>query len=377
MSPVRSFHQLSLIAALTMACPMAVLAADESVGAPPPAETIAAPQTTAPAATSQTDQEREDKIRLDQASEDKRGTWTLLIENDVLSNSDRHYTNGLNLSWLSASDDVPDFAAEISSWVPFLLAPDGKRRLGFNFGQSMFTPGDIKIRDAQPDDRPWAGYLYAGMALLSETPTRLDTLEVDIGVVGPASFAEQTQKEFHQLIGSPEPQGWNNQLKNEPTIAIIWERKWREEVLRLSDPGSHFGVDLTPMIGAALGNVYTYATTGLALRIGEDLPSDFGPPRVRPSLPGSEFFDLQDKFGWYLFASAEGRAVARNIFLDGNTFEDSASVDKLPFVADFQVGFAVMFRRVRLTVAQVYRTREFETQNEPDRFSAVSLSFKF
>jgi len=368
MFPVRSLQQLSLIAALIIAGPAAVWAADDSTGTEPPAGSVATPEA---------EQDQQEQERLEKASEDKRGTWTLLIENDLLSNSDRHYTNGVNLSWLSSPDEVPAFAREAASWVPFLLAPDGKRRVGYNVGQSIFTPSDIKIREPQPNDRPWAGYLYAGMALLSETPTRLDTFEIDIGVVGPASFAEQTQKAVHQLIGSPEPQGWNNQLKNEPTIALIWERKWREEVLRFSDPDSHFGVDVTPMIGAALGNVYTYATTGLALRIGEDLPSDYGPPRVRPSLPGSEFFDLQDKFGWYFFASAEGRAVAHNIFLDGNTFEDSASVDKLPFVADFQVGFAFMINQARITIAQVYRTREFRTQNDPDRFGAVSLSLKF
>ena len=261
--------------------------------------------------------------------------------------------------------------------MPFLLAPDGKRRIGINFGQSMFTPNDIKIREPQPDDRPWAGYLYGGVALLSETPHTLDALELDVGIVGPASFAEQTQKKWHELIGSPEPEGWNSQLKNEPTVALIYERKWRQEVWRFAGPESDLGVDITPHVGAALGNVFTYAATGVGLRIGDDLPADFGPPRIRPSLPGSAFFQLDDRFGWYLFATAEGRAVARNIFLDGNTFEDSASVDKLPFVADFQVGVAFMINEARVTIAQVYRTREFRSQNEPDRFGVVTLSLKF
>ena len=308
---------------------------------------------------------------------DNRGTWTFLVENDMLAGTDHHYTNGLHLSWLSASDDAPAAAREAASSVPFLLAPEGKRRIGYNFGQSMFTPNDIKIREAQPKDRPWAGYLYGGVALLSETPRTLDTLEIDFGVVGPASFAEQTQKKWHELIGSPQPKGWNNQIKNEPTIAALYERKWRQEIWHFAGPDSGLGIDMTPLVGAALGNVFTYASTGLALRFGDDLPSDFGPPRVRPSLPGSGFFDLDDRFGWYVFTSAEGRAVAHNIFLDGNTFEDSASVDKLPFVADFQLGLAFMINSARVTITQVYRTREFRSQNEPDRFSAISLSFKF
>ena len=309
--------------------------------------------------------------------EDPRGTWTLVIENDILAGTDRHYTNGVHLSWLSASGDVSEGAREAAAWVPFLLAPEGERRIGYSFGQSMFVPSDIKIREPQPKDRPWAGYLYGGVSLLSETPTTLETLELDIGVVGSASLAEPTQREWHKLIGVGEPKGWDNQLKNEPTVALIYERKWRNEVWNFAGPDSGLGIDVTPLVGAALGNVFTYASTGVAVRLGDDLPSDFGPPRIRPSLPGSGSFDLDDRFGWYVFASVEGRAVARNIFLDGNTFEDSPSVDKLPFVADFQIGLAFMINTARFTITQIYRTREFTTQSEPDRFNAVSLSLKF
>src|SRR3546814_17784538 len=103
---------------------------------------------------------------------------------------------------------------------------------------------------------------------------------------------------------------------------------------------NNLGVDVTPHLGAALGNVYTYGAGGLTLRFGEDLPDDYGPPRIRPALPGSDYFRPTDDFGWYFFAGAEGRIVARNIFLDGNTFKDSHSVDKRPLVADLQAGLA-------------------------------------
>jgi hypothetical protein len=39
-------------------------------------------------------------------------------------------------------------------------------------------------------------------------------------VVGPASQAEKTQKDFHNLIGGDEPMGWDTQLPNEPVINI-------------------------------------------------------------------------------------------------------------------------------------------------------------
>lgn len=87
--------------------------------------------------------------------------------------------------------------------------------------------------------------------------------------------------------------------------------------------------------------------------------------------------DKRTDFAWYLFAGAQGRAVARDIFLDGNTFSSSHSVDKKTFVADFQAGAAVIYRGVRLAATQVYRTREFDGQPQADRFGAISLSVRF
>jgi hypothetical protein len=113
------------------------------------------------------------------------------------------------------------------------------------------------------------------------------------------------------------------------------------------------------------------------LRIGYDLPADYGPPRVRPSLPGSDFFIPQKKLGWYLFAGVEGRAVVRNIFLDGNTFVDSHSVDKKPFIGNLQTGLALIYGDVRLSYTHVFNTREFEGQQEAGEFGAVSLSYRF
>ncbi|HEY4134334.1 MAG TPA: lipid A deacylase LpxR family protein [Alphaproteobacteria bacterium] len=316
-------------------------------------------------------------LRTQQNPVDLRGTWSVVIENDkFIAGTDRDYTTGTHLSWLSAADDVPDWADNVARSIP-LLAGDGKKRIGYNFGQSIFTPEDTESAAVVPDERPYAGWLYGGVALLSETPNSLDTMELDLGVVGPLAMGEQVQNSFHKLIGSPESNGWDNQLDNEPGILLIYEKAWRSPDWRISDENSRLGFDVTPHVGATLGNVFTYAATGIGIRLGQNLPSDFGPPRIRPGLTGAGFFDLDaGDYGWYFFASAEGRAVARNIFLDGNTFSDSHSVDKEPFVGDFQLGFAFMVSTVRLTYAQVFRTPEYKN-DDFDSFGTISLSMKF
>ncbi|MEX1197374.1 MAG: lipid A-modifier LpxR family protein [Pseudohongiellaceae bacterium] len=77
------------------------------------------------------------------------------------------------------------------------------------------------------------------------------------------------------------------------------------------------------------------------------------------------------------FFFENARAVAYTIFLDGNTFRDSHSVEKRHFVTDMAVGVAVVRERWRLSYAHVYRSREFETQQRAQKYGALSLSYSY
>jgi len=123
--------------------------------------------------------------------------------------------------------------------------------------------------------------------------------------------------------------------------------------------------------------VFTYGNAGVTMRYGKRLPNDYGPPRVQPGLAGFGDFSPVSGFGWYMFAGIEGRAVARNIFLDGNTFRDSRGVDKKHLVGDLQFGIVLDWPDMRLSYTHVLRTREFQTQECEDNFGSFSLSVKF
>jgi lipid A 3-O-deacylase len=306
---------------------------------------------------------------------DRRGVYTFINENDLyaIKNSDRHYTNGVRLGWLSADDDVPEWAKELGDALPF-LDPQARRRIGWAVGHNLYTPQDKTERELIRDDRPYAAFLYVGLALQSETESQLDTLELDVGVVGAAALGKPIQNNYHPLIGAKKAYGWNNQINNEPGFALVWERKWR---LLDEQPPDTLGWDVIPHLSGSVGNVFTYAGAGATFRFGDDLMSDFGPPRIRPALPGSSSFRPRDSFGWYVFAGAEARAVVRDIFLDGNTFAHSHDISKKPLVGDFQAGFALLFERVRVTFTQIMRTKEFDGQDRPDFFGSISLSARF
>ena len=314
--------------------------------------------------------------------EDRDWTFTLIEENDSLVHGDKHYTQGLYASLIAAQrageDRWFDRLRSVAN-VVMLPAEGGRLYFGGFVGQSIFTPENKTLLPPDPADRPYAGWLYGGVSLYRETDRTLDHAAVTLGLVGPGAGARKVQNGWHDItnpfIGAPQVLGWSYQLENEPGIVLSEERKWR-----FAASLGPLEADILPEANVALGNIFTYAGAGAVVRFGQRLRADWGQPRVQPALSGSAFVNreaLRDGPAWYMFAGTEGRAVARNIFLDGNTWEDGPSVDKKPFVADLTAGAAVITHWGRLGASYTYRTEEFDGQNGNDNFVALNLSVQF
>jgi len=305
----------------------------------------------------------------------EKGTFGILFENDWFGNADHNYTNGVELTYTTAPQDSPDWLIAVAHWLPFFTATGkGDVRTRYALGQTIFTPLDKTLTNPSLTDRPYAGFLFGTFGLAGDSGTHLDQLQFTIGVVGPMSIAGDTQNWVHGIIGDAKAKGWHYQLHNEPGLIIQYERS-----IKLIPPKSILGLifDFEPHYGMAVGNVYDFANVGAMARLGFNLPGDYGPMRIDPSLPGSNFFEPTGGFSAYVFAGVDGRSIARNLFLDGNTFEDSRSVKKLNLVYDYDLGAAITFNAVRLSYTYVIRSREFKTQPLMSRFGAVALSFRF
>lgn len=305
---------------------------------------------------------------------DPYGTLGFSVENDTLNGTDRNYTNGLLLTWRSPSADLPSPLAWLDRQLDFIQGP-GRLRWGLALGHSIFTPTDTAATNPDPTDRPYAGLLYGALSLSRVTDTSLSVLELQAGLVGPSAGGKFVQNGWHSVIGVDPAHGWDYQLNDEPVVALVLDRKWR---VRLAGDET-LELELLPSVTASVGNLATYFAAGGLLRVGRNLDADFGPPRIRPALAGSAFFQPRgDGFGWYIFGGAEGRAVARDLLLDGNTWSESRNVDSRPFVADMQVGFAVMWHGVRIAYTQVWRTEEFYGQRGGmQQFGSLNVSFRF
>lgn len=308
-----------------------------------------------------------------EAPEEALATWSFNWENDVYGGTDRNYTNGVRLSYVSPDAGPGGLHGPVAETLLFADGDD-RIRYGLAVGHNIYTPVDTEVARPLPDQHPYAGWLYGEYSVFAQDADSLRMLGLQVGLVGPAAGGEWVQNNFHDIINSYQVRGWDNQLKNEPAFALMALRKDRA---LLGQAVGGLELDVLPHLGVTLGTLRTQASAGATLRFGDDLARDFGPPRIRPAIGGSGYFRATPGFNWYVFAGIEGRAVVRNLVLDGNTFRDSLSVEKEPLVGDIQAGVVLQYKSVQLAWTFVTRTREFEGQDALQQFGAVSLSAKF
>lgn len=308
------------------------------------------------------------------------GAFLLQWDNDKVVDTDRHYTNGMRIAY---SADHPQGQWKTTGDALAGLAwfyDQSALRTGWTLGQDTYTPEDVDTYTPDPLDRPYAGWSYAGFSLQNEKQDVQDTMELNIGVIGPASHAGHVQNAFHRLINVPVSHGWRSQIHNEIGLLGTRTRKLRSTVLPVFGQS---GLE-TDVIGHGTiqaGNVRTGAALGATVRLGGNLKDDFGPAYGTFALPQKR----PDELSYSFFVGAEARAVAWDVFLDGNTFKDSPDVKKNPYVLEGRLGFAVhsplpdngWVKGIRTSINMVHRTREFTTQSKADHYGSLQVTLNY
>ena len=315
----------------------------------------------------------------------QRGWGTLTEENNNLgADSDRYYVNGINLSWLSPSLDHDDgwqarMASVVTGSLPLLFANDGlrDRRIDWTLlSQQIYTPADKTASTPDPQDRPYAGWLYTGFDVLQDRDARrLDDLSVTFGVVGPSALGHPVQNGVHKVLGFGSANGWSYQLRNEPAFTAGYARKWR--FVGSFSATNGLQADVIPELGVTAGNVMDQAEATVIARLGWGLDTSYGPRLLSPGMEGDGYFDAArgPRSGAYLFGGFQGRGVAHNLFLDGNSWQNSPSVTRYPWVHEVLAGFSVYGRqRVRADFVFVHESEEFHTQQGDESYGSVTVS---
>ncbi|CAH0533733.1 hypothetical protein VST7929_01608 [Vibrio stylophorae] len=263
-------------------------------------------------------------------------------DNDGAVGQDRDYTNGTILG--------------INLPLPALRGSRGDT-FTLRGGQLMWVPSDIELAKPQANERPYAGLLFAEAGVQLYSPFNVAKFDLMVGTVGPKAGAEDTQKFIHDLIGSPEPMGWDYQIDNRSVYQISGQY---EQLVMRQRGMLNMDTDLSVQVRGSLGTFREEAAIGTYWRWGQDLGSNFG----AISMKQGRFFDhaamLNSPRGFFLFAGLEGLYRTRDITIEGAKPDENADISIEPWQAGGILGGAWYGPNWGLTMSFAIQTAEFE-----------------
>ncbi len=323
------------------------------------------------------------------------GYLTFYLDNDLFANTDKDYTNGARLSWISENRDLHEIGFIQRGLQP--LTGDGNS-LGFfraitgfddldavryNFGvsltQLMFTPEDFASVTQPQGQRRYAGWSALGFSLHAKDDQILNSVEFIVGVTGKPALAEEAQNFIHDARGFDEFQGWDNQIPTEVTADLSFLQKRRLHFTESEGPLSMDGIGEW---GARLGTFRTNAILGGMVRLGLYLPADFSDPRLSETAYAHKYFTGSEieKSNWSLFllGGFRGSAVLHDATLDGPLFRKFETGNtREPFVGEVYAGIGFRIKATEVTYAHTWRSREYDEQENGTGFGTISVRLAF
>ena len=314
-----------------------------------------------------------------QSTEPYRGAWTVTIENDRATGSDNNYTNGLGLAWVSGAVDAGNDGfvgrwTRMWSFLPFVADEGYRSYASWSLAQEINTPDEIRRT------RAWTTSPTRESCTSTASSTRKQdwthAWQLRLGVVGPASQADDTQREFHRVIGADKPRGWHTQLPNEPIVNVSYT------VAHLAAAG-HAGRSaqwrVVPVATAGLGNYFTGAGLGVYGEVGWNLVDALGITALRSGLNTASTVGVgpQDRWSVSLSGGVGGYGVAHYLPLDGTMFRNSRSVDTKPLIGMATFGITVRNRGFVFFFGRTYFSESFDTERQKPEFGTLSLSWYF
>ena len=317
-------------------------------------------------------------------------TYRFEFDNDVFFFFYNKISSGLSLqkhsaigeSW-NALESVPRFIRFWGKIIPTLTKEGLVCRAGLAIGQVIQTPDDLSRSDLIVDDVPYAGAFTLQTTLYAFSDNEFRGFEITAGIVGPPSLAEQTQKTVHKLTGNNDPKGWDNQLEIEPVINFNYMRK--KKIWRWDTPvGLSFDTSIDGH--ASLGNLFTQVSTALEIRFGYNMPRGFVYVPDPIGLSMHYFASLNPPkphiASFYATLVLRGSAFAHNIFLDGNLFRDSHSVDKETLVGLAIAGLHYERKNWGIHIALMESSDNVDTSKElsaegRERLGSINIEWRY
>jgi len=315
----------------------------------------------------------------------KADQYSFIFYNDFFAGTDKHFTNGMALSWIDGDADIKDentsnayssFMRDAITIIPFVNNKESKNyNAGISISQAIITPSDISEETPQYDDIPYAGYLAISFYLFQWDNNSFDEFRADIGVVGEESGAEFVQNAFHKIIGSKEAKGWDTQLGTQYTINTLYRHgdiTWQR-----MDPNS-VSMDWFNQIGLEVGNFTTDAFVTTIFRVGQNYIRNFNVhyPYLREEAAILKLDDDHKGFGWSFSLGLNGQALAYSYILD-QAVKEGYDTDKNTFSGSLYGGVDLYYNLHKFTFLYQSHSPYTQEESKADIFGGFVYSYQF
>lgn len=325
------------------------------------------------------------------------GRISFYLDNDVFIGSDRDYTNGARLAWISGERKSLKDISPIQRALHKFSGGDGTRgffrdmwgfedpsEVKYQYGsaltQLIFTPESVED-PPPPNQRPYAGWAGLGFSLHVSDESAINSIELNFGIVGPSALAEQTQDIVHRLQDIELFDGWDSQIPDEFTFNVHFNQKRRYVFLEHGDFMSlPFSLNGFSETGLSLGNYRVDASVGWHFQFGYNVPVDFSAPRLSPTANSVSWSanDVPPVFSAYLIAGVKGYAVMHNITIDGPIFRDfDTGTSSEPLQLEYFYGIGLGYKDVELSYIQTTRTKEYRRQENSQEFGSLAIRIRY
>ncbi|MFY8004942.1 MAG: lipid A-modifier LpxR family protein, partial [Chitinophagaceae bacterium] len=246
----------------------------------------------------------------------------------------------------------------------------------YTLAQMMFTAGNAKevFYNGRKEDRPYAGYLYAGLGKDFFKANKYIGLELQLGVTGSWSLAEPMQKLWHQTIDTKFFPLWEKQIAN--AVGVTIKAKYAKEInLNKSEK---MAVKFIPITHVSLGNFFNNANIGAYLSVGK-MNNLMNSSLLNAAIvaPDSKDF-IKPEFYLYILPSLQ--LQAHNMSLQGPLFSKqplgTPTTNLKALVFSQTIGIGYSYKRIGAKMEYVFQTKEAISQQRNHQWAGVQVAYR-
>jgi len=268
---------------------------------------------------------------------------SFIAENDLFVSTfqDRYYSSGLFLSYRYLSKSKGTSLE--------------KRIFKWELGHKIYTPYKSTITNVVDHDRPFAGYLYGsfGIDRVYKKNQLLNT-SLQIGVIGPNSFAREMQQFTHDVYDFRKAIGWKYQIKN--ALALNFSFNYLKTILKTKK--NH--IDVTWVNHLNFGSIFTNTASGVNTRIGikplQKLTNTIAFNTHLNNAQNNSFKEIESFF----YIKPMISYVFYDATLQGSFLNKKSPVTKeiVPVVFNTEIGLRFTVNRLNFGYAFIYNTNK-------------------